>query len=477
MSRVVAVCMIASFSVLAPLLEGSLGGGRGWLLGFLIIILLPAATRAGGPRFHPLDPELAVPLMYFLSAGYSPLLHRLTARDFALNTAEINAVQVSYVGAVTCALVCAALSRAPKEAITAAISVLPERILPRDWAVIATGMAGAIMVIAFIATTGLSTLMTASYADTYTYEQGKGVLVAGWYVIQLAIVHCVARIADFRRVGKKVPAILYASGIVWVMAFSLNTVLGKRGPILWVLLSSAFCLHVSGFKIRRIWMVLAAGLIVIYSFAVEGYRTQLGQGAEKGLEAAQSNLERIDNPAVINELEVVFSNLVIVVNEDPPIVTYPGESWVNAFLILIPKPIWRERPLSMSYRFVQWYSPSMWASGGGLAFNATAEGFVNMGEVGVIVEIALFTALFFFGPIAVCLSKLRDPLWRALACSMASFTYYQYRGELAGLLKIDLAVIFAALIVLLVDNGFILASHQLKRYDPGSVLKGRSRPG
>lgn len=465
LARLTALGLVGAFAVIGPLVEGTVGGGRGLALGFLLMVIAPSLVRAGGMRLHPLDPETFVPCAYFLSAGYAPLLHLFLSEDFTLSYAEVQAFQVAYLGSVGCAAICTGFSRIPQDLATAAPS-LPTRLLPRDWAVIATGLVGASLVGVWIASVGVGTLLRASYGDTYNMEEGKGVLVAGWYFIQLALNHCVARIADFRLVHKPVPRVLYTAVGVMLVVFLMNTMLGRRGPLLWLLLAMALCMHLSGVRIRRIWMAVAACFVVVYAFAVEGYRTELGQGADASFAAAQQGIERIENPFVIPELEVVFRNLVVVVNEKPPIVHYPGESWINALLILIPKPVWPDRPVGMSLRYVAWLSPSIAREGGGYAFSATAEGFVNLGEVGALLEISALTLTFFFLPLALCLHRRRDPLLRAVACCMASFAYNQFRGELAGLLKIVFTFLFAAVVVHLASAIFKYMQGQFRKPPP-----------
>lgn len=459
MSRLGALGVVAGLSVVGPLLEGALGGGRGWMVGMLLMVLAPSLVRAGGARLHPLDPETFVPVMYFLSAGYAPTLHLLSSKYLSLAYAEISAFEVAYVGSVGCALVCSAWSRQPKD--PGASWGLPAEILPRDWAVIATGVGGAGLIGAWIATTGIGTLLASSYADTYLHEQGKGVLVAGWYLIQLAIVHCVARIADFRREGVKVPRVLTAAVAVMMVAFLFNTMLGRRGPILWVLTSVLLCLHLSGFRVRRLWLFAAAALIPVYAYFIEGFRSQQGEGTDAQLAAATTHLERIDNPFVIQDLEAVFGTLVMMVEQEPPILYYPGESWVNALLIQVPKPLWRDRPTALSDRYVQWAAPSFAREGGGYAFNMTAEGYLNLGALGALLQVAFVTGVFFFGPLAACVARPRGPLARALGTSMASFAYNQYRGELASILKITVVLLLATASVHLASAVFQQLRDQL----------------
>ncbi|MCC6553618.1 MAG: hypothetical protein IT372_11440, partial [Polyangiaceae bacterium] len=294
-ARLAAIGVVGGLAVAGPLVEGGTGGGRGLAIGFLLMVIAPSLVRAGGVRFHPLDPETFVPLAYFLSAGYSPILHLLLSSDFTLTYAEINAFQVAYLGAVGCALICAGFSKVPHDS-RGGESTLSERLLPRDYAVIATGLAGAGLVGVWIGITGVGRIMTASYVDTYQYEEGKGLLVSGWYFIQLAIVYCAARAADIRLVRKRVPRILYAAMGAMLVVFMMNTLLGRRGPILWVLFGVAICMHLSAVKIRRVWMAVAAGAVVIYAFAIEGYRSELGQGPDASFAAAQANVARIENP-------------------------------------------------------------------------------------------------------------------------------------------------------------------------------------
>jgi len=117
----------------------------------------------------------------------------------------------------------------------------------------------------------------------------------------------------------------------------------------------------------------------------------------------------------------------------------------------------------MAFRYVTWLSPSIAREGGGYAFNATAEGFVNLGEVGAVLEVSVFTLVFFFLPLALCVQKRRGPLARAVACSMASFAYNQFRGELASLLKVVITFFFAAFVVHLISAIFKQMQEQFRK--------------
>ncbi|AKT37547.1 uncharacterized protein CMC5_016880 [Chondromyces crocatus] len=445
-SRVGAVGLVAGLAVVGPLLESALGGGgRGWFVGMLLMVIAPSLVRAGGPRLHPLDPETFVPATYFLSSGYAPTLHLVLSRSFSLTQPETHAFQVAYLGAVGCALVCTAMSQPP--APPDERSPLAPTLIPRDWAVVAGGMIGVLLLGVWVAQTGVGRLLAASYVDTYQHEQGKGLLTAGWYLIQLAIVHCVARIADIRGAGERVPRLIYTALGVMLIVFLFNTMLGRRGPLLWVIASIGLCLHLSRVKVPRWWLAIGVAAIPIYAYTMEGYRAQLGEGAEAQLASAQAGLERIDNPFVIPELETVFGTLMIIVEQHPPILHYPGESWVNALLMQVPKPLWEDRPTSLSARYVWWMSPSFAREGGGYAFNMTAEGYLNLEYAGALLQVAVVAAVFFFGPLAACVGRVRDPLARALAACLGSFAYNQFRGELASVFKVSLAFLISVVVI------------------------------
>lgn len=475
-SRLAAFGAVAGLAVLGPLVEGTLGGGRGWILGFLLMLIAPTLLRAGGARLHPLDPETFVPAMYFLSAGYAPLLHLISSKYLTLNTVETNAVRVAYMGAVGCALICTGFSMRPAE--PASRPAPSARIIARDWGVIAMGSVGVALVGVWIVTTGVRTLFSSSYADTYLHEEGKGILVSGWYFIQLAIAYCAVRIVDFRRAGQRIPRLFIAAIAVLFSFLLINAVLGRRGPPVWALAAVVLSLHLSRVRIRRLWMVMSVGLLMIYGFAIEGYRNELGEGAEERIEAARAGLERVENPLVIQELEAVFANLAIVVDQKPPILHYPGESWINAFLVLIPKPIYPDRPTALAQRYVMWSSPSFAREGGGYAFNATGEGFLNLGLPGAVLQIFVFSAIFFFLPLAACIGKERPPLTRALAASLGAFAYNQFRGELASMLKVAVTFLLAAGLAHVLTAVIAQVQESLAAQDPlaGRPLTARRPP-
>ncbi|WP_437894988.1 hypothetical protein [Sorangium sp. So ce124] len=447
LGRLAATILVATLATTGPVLEGALGDGRGWTIGLLVLLLAPSLARAGGPRFHPLDPETYVPATYFLSVAYSPILDLLTSRGFYLPSRAVAAMEAAYAGAVGCALACTALSRVQESPNTERLVPMrrPRAMLDEDWGTIAVGVLGLGLIAVWIASIGVERFFTTSYADNHLLEDGKGVLTAGWHLVRLAMVYCCLRIASARKAGVPVPTMVTLAGLSFFASFLLNTVIGRRGPLVWALLCMALSLHVYGIQIRRLWLVLGMVGIVFYGLFMEGARLATGSGVAAQLESATAYLDSINSPFEIRELQIVYSNLVTIVNDRPPLITYAGESWVNAFLILIPKPLWDGRPLSLAQRYAMWMDPEFARRGGGFAMNATAEGFLNSGLVGTAVEIAVFSGLFFMLPLTLSASRNTTLFIRASAVCLASFAYNQFRGELTSLLKIALSIGLAML--------------------------------
>lgn len=447
LGRMTATLLVGTLAALGPILEGALGDGRGWTIGLLILLAAPSLARASGPRFHPLDPETYIPAAYFLSVAYSPILRLLISREFSLSSHETAAMRVAYAGAVGCALACTALSR-PQEAPDLQRLVpahRPKAALDQDWATIVVGMVGLGLVATWIATIGLGRFFSMNYASNHLEADGKGLLTGGWHLIGVAVVYLLLRVVSLRKAGLAVPRVVSLAGFCFFVSFLLNTIMGRRGPLVWTVLSVALAVHAFGIQIRRVWLAVGMVGVLFYGIVVEGARAEQGSGFDAQISSASAYLDRIENPLEIGELQRVYANLVSVVNEQPPIISYPGESWVNAFLILVPKPLWSERPLGLAQRYAMWTAPDLARRGAGFAMGAAAEGYLNFGLAGTAIEIGVFSALFFMVPLLVAGARGSSLLARAAAVNLASFAYNQFRGELTALLKITVSLGIALL--------------------------------
>lgn len=453
LGRATATLLVATLATIGPILEGAMGGGRGWTIGLLVLLAAPSFARAGGPRFHPLDPETYVPATYFLSVAYTPILRLLSSREFFLGSPEALVMEVAYAGAIGCAIACTALSRpiAGSEPQRPAL-VHARTILDQDWAAILVGFLGLGLVAAWILTIGVSKFFSMDYAGNHLAEDGKGVLTSGWYLVGFALLYLLFRCVSLHRAGHAVPWVLTLSGAFFFLSFLLNPIMGRRGPLIFTLAGIALALHVMGVKIRRLWLAAGLVLIVFYGIVIQGARNKQGYGFDAQVSAAAAHLDQLENPLEIGELTQIYGNLVSVVNERPPIITYPGESWVNAFLIQVPKPIWKSRPLSISQRYALWASPDFARHGGGFAMGAAAEGYMNLGLVGSAIQVAVFSGLFFVLPLIIAGTPSAPLFLRAPAVSLASFAYNQFRGELAALLKITVSLSIGVIAALLLTS-------------------------
>ncbi|WP_437658140.1 hypothetical protein [Sorangium sp. So ce1182] len=466
--RLMAVLLVATLAAVGPILEGSMGDGRGLTLGLLLLLAAPSLARAGGPRFHPLDPETYVPATYFLSVGYAPLMNLLTSYGFRLPSRDAAAMEVAYAGAIGCALACTALSRPPESPDTERLVPMlrPKVMLDRDWATILVGLLGVGLIGAWIASIGVGKFFTMSYAANHLEEEGKGLLTSGWFLIKLAIVYCFLRFASVRKAGLPVPKVLLVAGSCFLATILLNTITGRRGPLVWTVLAIGLALHTYGVQLRRVWLAAGMVAVVIYGIAIEGARAVQGSGFDAQVTSALTHLERTENPWEIGELEMVHANLVNIVNERPPIVTYAGESWINAFLILVPKPLWDERPLGLGQRYAVWMAPDIARHGGGFAMSAAAEGFLNLGLLGAGIQVAVMSGLFFMLPLLVAGARDSTMLVRASCATLSSFAYNQFRGEFTAVLKITVSLGFAVLAVVLLTSLIKLLRQSLFALQP-----------
>ncbi|WP_437956447.1 O-antigen polysaccharide polymerase Wzy [Sorangium sp. So ce119] len=475
--RLVAVFLVATLATVGPILESSLGDGRGWTIGLLLLLVAPSLARAGGPRFHPLDPETYIPAAYFLTVGYTPILKLLTSYGFHLPSYDAAAMEVSYAGAIGCALACTALSRLPESPNLERVVPVhrPTAMLDRDWAAILVGLFGFALVIGWIASIGVGQFFTMDYASNHLVEDGKGLLTSGWYPVKLVVAYLFLRVASVRKAGLPVPKTLLIAGSFFFATLLLTTIMGRRGPLVWTVLAIGLTLHAYGIQIRRMWLAAGMVCILFYGIAVEGARARQGHGFDAQITSAMSRLETIENPLEIGELRMIHSNLVNIVNERPPIVTYAGESWINAFLILIPRPLWSDRPLSLGQRYAWWKAPDMARHGAGFAMSAAAEGYLNLGLLGAAIQVGVMSGLFFMLPLLMAGARDATPLVRASAATLSAFAYNQFRGELTALLKIAVSLGVGVVGIVLLTSVFKLLRQWLinRQPAPGRPARGQ----
>jgi hypothetical protein len=338
----------------------------------------------------------------------------------------------------------------------------------------AIGALGLGLVLAWIASIGLGRFFTLSYADTHLEGDGKGLLISGWYLVQIAIVYFFLRIASLRKAGLRVPKLVTAAGTLFLMSFLLNTATGRRGPLIFAVLSVGLGLHAFGVQIRRLWLAIGMVCVVFYGVAMDGARFKQGSGLDAQIESAVLRLDQTENMLEISELQRVYDNLVNIVNEKPPLVHYPGESWINAIPILVPKPLWSDRPLGLSQRYALWVDPDFARHGGGFAMSAATEGYLNFGLPGTFIQISVMSAVFFMLPLLMAAARETSLLGRATAACLASFAYYQFRGELTSLLKIALTLGAAMLVALLMAS--IIKHVRRKLSAMSTVRHGHERP-
>ncbi|WP_433929689.1 hypothetical protein AB3662_38480 [Sorangium cellulosum] len=476
--RLVAVLLVATLATVGPILESTMGDGRGWTIGLLLLLVAPSLARAGGPRFHPLDPETYVPATYFLTVGYTPILKLLTSYGFHLPSYDAAAMEVGYAGATGCAIVCTALSRLPESPNVERVVPVhrPKAMLDRDWAAILVGLFGLALVIAWIVSIGVGQFFTMDYASNHLVEDGKGLLTSGWYLVKLVVAYLFLRFASVRKAGLAVPKTLLIAGSLFLATLLLTTVMGRRGPLVWTVLAIGLTLHTYGIQIRRLWLAAGMVCVLFYGIAVEGARARQGRGFDAQITSAMSHLETIENPLEIGELRRIHSNLVSIVNERPPIVSYAGESWVNAFLILIPKPLWNERPLSLGQRYVWWQAPTLARQGAGFAMSAAAEGYANLGLLGAAIQVGVMSGLFFMLPLLVAGARDATPLVRASAATLAAFAYNQFRGELTALLKIAVSLGVGVVGIVLLTSVLKHLRQWLIARQPAPTRPARSLP-
>ena len=142
-----------------------------------------------------------------------------------------------------------------------------------------------------------------------------------------------------------------------------------------------------------------------------------------------------------------------------------GRTYLEAFLVQIPRAIFPDRPLPLNVWFSKTFFPRLYARGAGYAFSMIAEAYMNFSYFGPVF------VLFIVGVICRFISSLRrhvDSIGVTLCyCSICPWLMVAMRSEFASLLKGYFVLTLAPLLVLL----YFSAKHEQK--PRGSVASDR----
>ena len=253
--------------------------------------------------------------MYFLSIGYAPVVRWLGEGEGGLSSLESDVAAIGYTGAVACAAVCTLLSGLRAEARAPRGPKPEDRVA--DWAVLAVAMGATGALATWFLSVGISNVFASSYVNTYKEAQGYGFLLAGWDTLSFTACYGLVRVLDLRQQGLRPPRILYIMIAVAGSMVVINTVLGRRGPLVYMLLTLTVLAHAKGARIYRLFVVVGAAAALLDSAFVEGARTKLGSGLDNEVQAGVTLMSRKRSIWDVEEFNSIFGNLQIIVAEQP----------------------------------------------------------------------------------------------------------------------------------------------------------------
>lgn len=229
-----------------------------------------------------------------------------------------------------------------------------------------------------IAKVGLSTYWNSDYAETYLMETGLGYLSSGVFILRLGLL--VLFIATLKQAGWKRALVI----LLFVVAALLVLRTGRRRIVIDTCIAVVTVWHYLVRPIRH-WQLVAALIVIAPLMVFIGqWRSQLRYGAEAALEHARNDFTLEDMSHVGDDGQMVYLTLAETIKKIVPDDGYSyGETFVDAFRILIPSALVSSRPLAPGERFAREYDPVYAARGGGFGYSLTAEGYLNFGLFGV----------------------------------------------------------------------------------------------
>jgi oligosaccharide repeat unit polymerase len=291
---------------------------------------------------------------------------------------------------------------------------------------------GSALMVALVGRVGLEIFTESEYVRTFEATAGLGVLAGGAMLLQLGLVVLSLTLAERGRRASILPLVLFA-----VLALLLFRI-GLRRIVLETGLALLVAHHFSVRRIpRRALAIGAAAALLVFSvvglarnYLAEGFVGMVTRVTEEfGVLAA---VDLMAEPITV--LLALTETMYQIPDQEP---FWLGRTFVEAFEILVPLPLYPDRPLAPSQWFVNLIDPAVAAAGGGYAYALLAEGYLNFGVAGVVavsfLEGVAVRALVSYRRL-VSSSKSRILIY-AIAVSL---TISMIRGDFASLLKVGI---------------------------------------
>ncbi len=352
-----------------------------------------------------------------------------------------------------------------------------EQVARRSWVryrdgIVAPGLlfSGAMLYGLYVHSVGISALTNkADYAEKYLLSTGLGPLSFGLWMMILGCLWAEASQMPSRH------KLAYRGAALAIGIWSIVFISVRTNAV--VLLMGY--LHIlagrRGIELRRIRISLVVVLILAY-IGLEGFSLYRGTTSRSAGEAIEIIMSRGETTlaSVVggSELSHPFITAVEVAASREP-AELAGRSYLDGFLVLMPRFINPDRPLALSQEFVQTYYAWAAARGGGTAFSMLAEAWLNFGPI-----LGAGFVGFAIGLLMLAVERHRATHRRGVLARLAPYLVFIvvviHRNESASILKF----LFASGVVV---TGMCIAAQLVwsftLRVRGGDVSGGLSRPG
>jgi hypothetical protein len=249
---------------------------------------------------------------------------------------------------------------------------------------------------------GLASFIQVGYgAERYVIVGDVGFLGFGvdWLIVAYSLLAFVLLTGLWRLYRSFYRTILLVMGGTYPVWLYLLLVTGGRGNMLkWLLI---FFLIWHYFKKRfEVRKVLILGSIVYMIFVLYGH-VRVEFKNLPFLEVVMSAIQKVlDQPTIL--LPTSFGEFINparalydLANRSMEWNYWLGQSYLNIPLVMFPKLVFRDRPLTPAEWYVAQIDPAFAVSGGGLGFVTVAEGYLNFGLMGAFIH--MFIVSFVLG--------------------------------------------------------------------------------
>jgi oligosaccharide repeat unit polymerase len=293
-------------------------------------------------------------------------------------------------------------------------------------------MAGGALLVMLVGRVGLEIFTESDYVRSFEATAGLGVLAGGVMLSQLGLVVLYLTMAERDRRPPVLPLVLFAVLALLLFRIGLRRIVLETGLALVV---------VHHFYVRKVRLraLIAGAVAALLVFSVVGLaRSYLAEGLagmttrvteEFGVAAL---IALVAEPITV--LLALTETMYQVPGQEP---FWLGRTFVEAFEILVPRPLYPDRPLAPSQWFVNLVDPVVAAAGGGYAYSLLAEGYLNFGVAGAVGVSVLQGVVVR----TVVTYRRRAPFSRSrlLVYAIAvSLSVSMIRGDFATLLKVGI---------------------------------------